>query len=298
MSFGRSKYFLSEAFHNLIRNRLMTIASILTVASCLLIVSVFYSLAVNIDLFLHNLERDIGITVFVYDDVDAEGLAVLDERIREIEHVVSVLYISRVQAFEEVLETFEDPLIMEGMPPDFLPRSFNIELYNLRYHDDIVAELEAISHLGIERMRLNHNVARMMLTISNVVTWVSWALILILAGVSIIIITNTIRITVNARQAEINIMKYVGATDWFIRWPFLIEGILIGVIGALIPVLIVGFGYTAIIGMVQDGLPVIEFIEFRDANEIFVRLFPFVISLGVIIGAVGSGTSIRKHLHV
>ena len=298
MSFGRSKYFLSEAFHNLVRNRLMTIASILTVASCLLLVSVFYSLAANIDLFLHNLERGIGITVFVYDDVDAEGINVLDEHIRSIDHVLSVLYISRQQAFEEVLETLEDPLIMDGMPPDFLPRSFAIELYNLRYHDAIVAELEAIAYLGIERMRLDHNVARMVLTITNVVTWVSWALILILAAVSIIIITNTIRITVNARQAEINIMKYVGATDWFIRWPFLIEGILIGVIGAIIPIAIVGFGYIPLINIIQEGLPVIEFIEFRSANEIFVVLFPFVIALGVLIGAIGSGTSIRKHLHV
>jgi len=276
----------------------MTVASILTVASCLLIVSVFYSLAVNIDLFLHNMERNIGIAVFVYDDVDAEGLNVLNERIRSIDHVLSVLYVSHAQAFEEVLATFEDPLIMEGMPPDFLPRSFNIELYNLRYHDAIVAELESIAYLGIERMRLDHNVARMVLTISNVVTWVSWVLILILAGVSIVIITNTIRITVNARQAEINIMKYVGATDWFIRWPFLIEGILIGIIGAFVPIVIVGFGYTAIVAMVQDGLPIIEFIEFRSANEVFLRLFPFVISLGVLIGAVGSGTSIRRHLHV
>jgi len=276
----------------------MTIASILTVASCLLIVSVFYSLASNIDLFLHTLERGIGITVFVYDDVDAEGINLLDEHIRNIDHVLSVLYISRQQAFEEVLESLEDPLIMEGMPPDFLPRAFSIELYNLRYHDEIVLELEAIAHLGIERMRLDHNVARMVLTISNVVTWVSWVLILVLAGVSIIIITNTIRITVNARQAEINIMKYVGATDWFIRWPFLIEGILIGVIGAIIPIAIVGFSYTPLINAIQEGLPLIEFIAFRSAHEIFIRLFPFVIALGVIIGAVGSGTSIRRHLHV
>ena len=298
MSFGRPKYFFGEAFRSLFRNRLMTVASILTVASCLLVVSVFYSLATNIELFLQTLERNIGITVFIYDDVDSDGVNRLNTQIRNIDHVFSVRYVTREEALDTMISLFEDQIILEGITADIFPRAFNIELENLRYHDEIVASLEAIAHMGIEHISQDHNIARALVTISNMVNWVSWVLILILASVSIIIITNTIRITVNARQAEINIMKYVGATDWFIRWPFLIEGILIGVIGAIIPIIIIWSGYGQVIRMVQEGLPLIEFIEFRAGHEIFFVLFPMLIALGALIGAIGSVTSIRKHLHV
>ena len=298
MSFRRSRYFLGEAFRSLIHNRLMSIASILTVASCLLIVSVFYTLAVNIDFFLRQLEGNIGITVFIYNDVDAEGVETLYDQFREIEHIHSLLFISHQRAFETVKALYEDPSILDGIPPENFPRSFNIGITELRYHDTVVTQLEALTHMGIYRIRQDQNITRMVITISNMVRWVSSVLILILAGVSIIIITNTIRITVNARQAEINIMKYVGATDWFIRWPFLIEGILIGILGSSIPVIAIWTGYSRVIVMVQEGMPLIEFIEFRAGHEIFALLFPFVIFLGAFIGAIGSGMSIRKHLHV
>jgi len=276
----------------------MAVASILTVASCILIVSVFVCLAENIDFFLRQIEGSIGITAFIEDDIDAEAIGEIHESLLRIDHVQSVLFRSHTDAFETVLATYEDPSILEGISPSDFPRSFNIAISDLRYHDEVVIQLEALMDMGIDRIRQDQNIARMVVTLSNMVRWISWVLILILAGVSIIIITNTIRITVNARQGEINIMKYVGATDWFIRWPFLIEGILIGVIGSLIPVAAVWIGYSHVITMVQEGMPIIEFIEFRSAHEIFVLLFPFALFLGALIGAVGSGTSIRKHLHV
>lgn len=298
MSFRRLRYFIGEAFRGLVRNRLMSVASVLTVASCILIVSVFYCLAVNIDFFLQQVEGNIGITVFVYDEVDAVGLQVLHEELLALDHIVSVRYISHQQAFDSVAAQFDDPSILEGIPPENFHRSFNIEIRDLRYHDLVTIQLEELAPLGIERVRHDQNIARMVMAVSNMVRWVSMGLIFILGVVSIIIITNTIRITVNARQAEINIMKYVGATDWFIRWPFLMEGILIGIIGSLLPVVAVWTGYPQVVRIVQEGMPLIEFIEFRPGHEIFIFLFPFVVFLGALIGAIGSGTSIRKHLHV
>ena len=297
MNFRRSRYFVGEAFRSLILNRLMSVASILTVASCLLIVSIFYSLGNNIDFILHQLEGNIGITVFVDNDVDAEGLDNLYGEILNIEHIQSVVYICHQQAFETVKSWYDDPSILEGIPPENFNRSFNIEIIDLRYHNAVVTQLEDLLDKGIYRIRQDQNIANMIINVSNVVRWASMIMILILAGVSVIIITNTIRITVNARQTEINIMKYVGATDWFIRWPFLIEGILIGIIGSLIPVAVIWIGYSQAIRVVS-GMPIIEFIEFRAGHEIFVVLFPFVIFLGVLIGTIGSATSIRKHLHV
>ena len=298
MSFRRLRYFLGEAFRGLVRNRLMTIASILTVSSCLLIVSVFYALAANVDFFLNELEGTIGMAVFVYNDVDAGGLQAIHEELLAIEHITNVRYISHPAAFETVMSQLDDPGILEGVPPETFPRSFNIEISDLRYHDVVASQLEGLIHLGIERIRQDQNIAHMVIGISNMIRWVSMALIAILAAVSIIIITNTIRITVNARHTEINIMKYVGATDWFIRWPFLIEGILIGIIGGLLPVSIIWTGYEQVVRVLQEGMPLIEFVEFKSGIEIFVFLFPFVLCLGALIGAIGSVISIRKHLHV
>ena len=298
MSFRRTRYFLGEAFYGLIRNRLMSFASILTVASCLMIVSVFFSLANNINFILQQLEQTIGITVFIYDDVDALGVLELHERLQGIEHVRSLTYVSREDAFEIVLATYDDPSILDGVPVENFPRSFNIELTDIRYHDVVVGYLETLFDAGVERIRQAQGIVNMITTITNMVYWVSFSLIAVLAGVSVIIITNTIRITVNARQIEINIMKFVGATDWFIRWPFLIEGILIGVLGSLLPVALIWFGYAPVIRMIQDGMPLIEFIEFVPGNQIYMFLFPFVMCLGGVIGATGSGTAIRKHLRV
>jgi cell division transport system permease protein len=263
-----------------------------------MIVSVFFSLANNINFILQQLEQTIGITVFIYDDVDALGVLELHERLQGIEHVSSLTYVSREDAFEIVLATYDDPSILDGVPVENFPRSFNIELSDIRYHDVVVAYLERLYDYGVERIRQAQGIVNMITTITNMVYWVSFSLIAVLAGVSVIIITNTIRITVNARQVEINIMKFVGATDWFIRWPFLIEGILIGVLGSLLPVALIWFGYTPVIRMVQDGMPLIEFIEFVPGNQIYMFLFPFVMCLGAVIGATGSGTAIRKHLRV
>jgi len=261
-------------------------------------VSVFYALVANIDFFLQQLEGGISITVIIYNDVDAAGVINLGEQIRTIEYVSDVHYVSHQQAFEIAMEAFEDPEIFYGILPENFPRSFNIEIVDIQYHDTVLAALSSLSNMGIERVMHAQNVVRMVTTVSNMVRWISGSLIFVLAGVSIIIITNTIRITVSARQVEINIMKYVGATDWFIRWPFLIEGILIGVIGSLLPVIIVWSGYAQVIRIVQEGMPLVEFIEFRPGHEIFIILFPFVIFLGALIGIIGSGASIRRHLHV
>ena len=289
---------MGEAFRGLVRNRLMSFASILTVASCILIVSVFYALVVNIEFFMQQLEGGISITVFIHNDVDLDGVSNLEAQIHAIEYVADVYYVSHQDAFEIALGHYEDPGIFEEIPPENFPRSFNIEIVDIQYHDAVLYALEGLVNMGIYRIRQAQNVVRMVTTISNMVRWVSGSLIFVLAGVSIIIITNTIRITVNARQIEINIMKYVGATDWFIRWPFLIEGILIGVLGSLLPVVIVWVGYAQVVRIVQEGMPLVGFIEFRPGYEIFIVLFPFVIFLGALIGIIGSGASIRRHLHV
>ena len=151
---------------------------------------------------------------------------------------------------------------------------------------------------GIDNIRHGQTETEVLLKASRVFNVGSILVMLLLGVISIMIIINTIRISVMNRRVEINIMKYVGATDWFIRWPFIVEGIIIGIIGALVP-LVLGLPiYTKVTSAIFDYLPVIKFIHFRLTGDVFGFLFPFGIIFGVALGVIGSVSSIRKHLRV
>jgi cell division transport system permease protein len=139
--------------------------------------------------------------------------------------------------------------------------SFTVELTDLVHHDAVERAILNLTPYGVGEIHSAAEFARTLSTLSSIIQIVSAILVLILAAISIIIITNTIRITVNARKTEINIMKYVGATDWFIRWPFVLEGMIIGLLGGAVPALICWFGYPIIIDAIT-GIPMLSFIEF------------------------------------
>jgi cell division transport system permease protein len=211
--------------------------------------------------------------------------------------VTSATYVSSQDALAEVRKIFEDERMLDGLEQDNpFPRSFNIELEELRYREEVLLVLEQTD--GITNISYAREVAGVALTVSNVIRVVCLVLIIILAAISIVIIMNTIRITVNARHTEISIMKYVGATDWFIRWPFVLEGLLIGLLGGIIPAALCWLGYNRAVVMIREGLPIISFIKLRPGYEIFAYLFPFDLLLGVVIGMFGSLVSVRRHLKV
>ena len=298
MKFRTTGYYLREAVRNLTKNRLMAMASILTVASCIFIVAVFYCLVANIEYFLGQMEDSIGLTVFVDDALDPDDVMVLYEKIKEMPHVAAVQYISKDETLNEFVGTmFEgDEEILKSMARDNpFRRSFYIEMSDLTYQNDVRHTLEGMSEEGIAKIRHADGVSDMMLSVSTAVRVICLSLILILAAISIVIIYNTIRITVSARKNEINIMKYVGATDWFIRWPFVLEGLLIGLLGGLLPAVCCWMGYNRVIVLIQDKLPM-NFVQFRPGYDIFAYLFPFAIILGIVIGVLGSGLSIRQYL--
>lgn len=299
MKFRTLRYYLREGVRSLIKNRLMSVASILTVASCIFIVSVFYCLAANIDYFLSQLESSIEITVFIDEALSEDEVIELSNKILAIPHVKTARYASKTDALNEFRLSLKDTRMLEGLDKNNpFRRSFNIEIDDLNYQEDVILALQSMEPEGVSNIRHLRDVANIALTVSSVVRAVCMVLIVILATISIVIITNTIRITVNARKTEINIMKYVGATDWFIRWPFVVEGVLIGLIGGLLPAVICWLGYNRVVAMIREGLPIINFIEFRPGYDIFAYLFPFAMFLGVLIGMIGSMFSIRRHLKV
>ena len=293
------RYFLAEGFSSLKKNMLMTVASIVAVAACISILSFSYCVGSNLKHMLNQMEDSIGISVFLSGELTGTEIEQMKNSIGMIEHVEDVRYISPNDALETLKQDWgaeED--IFEGLDADNNPlsHSFQISMEGIKYQDDILKALESVE--GIDNVRHGQTETEVLMKANRIFN-ISSALIMIVLGViSVMIIMNTIRISVVNRRVEINIMKYVGATDWFIRWPFVIEGVIIGVVGAIIPLLL-GFPiYAKVTGMIFEYLPMINFIQFRLAGDVFAVLIPFGVLFGIALGVIGSITSIRKHLRV
>ena len=298
MKFRTIKHYIREAFKSIARNRLMSIASIFTVASCIFIVSVFFILGSHVSFFVQQLGDSLGLVVFIEDDITESQLHSLEIDITGIPNVVSVHYISAQEALEDLSQRMDNPPFLQGLGDrNPLRASFVIELTDIAYQEQVVHALNNLSSFGVGGILRDADLGRILATLSDVVQVVSIILIGILGVVAIVIITNTINITVNARRTEITIMKYVGATDWFIRWPFIIEGVIIGMIGGLIPAMITWAGHDRVIGALA-GIQDLAFIQFLPRYLIFAQLIPFSLVLGTVIGLVGSGVSVRRHLKV
>ena len=291
------RYYFKAAFQSLIMNRLMSVASIFTVASCILIVSVFFIVSRNVAFLVRQLEDTVGLVVFIDEYLPDTGIPLLEGFINNIPQVSNTEFISREVALENFRNWLGEGLTagMELRNP--LRHSFAIELHDLAYQNEVVSHLWGLEPYGVANVREDQDTVQILVTLSMAVQVVSGILIFMLGMVSIVIITNTIRITVNARRTEINIMKYVGATDWFIRWPFVIEGMLIGLIGGAIPILICWFGYERIVDRIS-AIPELSFLEILPPDAILFNLIPFALFLGVFIGLLGSLVSVRRHLKV
>ena len=292
------RYYIREAFRSIIINRLMSIASIFTVASCIFIVSVFFILGSHVSFFVQQLGDSLGLVVFIEEGTTDVETAQLERRILAIPHVAAIRYISADEALEDLRERMNDPPFLQGLEDNNpLRSSFELTLADVVYQDQVEHALENLRPFGVGGILRDAELGRILTTMSDVVNIISVILIFILGIVAVVIITNTINITVNARRTEINIMKYVGATDWFIRWPFIIEGVLIGLIGGSIPALVTWFGHDRVIGAIA-GIQELAFIQFLPREAIFSQLLPFALLLGTAIGLIGSGVSVRRHLKV
>lgn len=301
MKFRSIRYYFKESVKSLFRNRLMSIASILTVSSCTLIFIVSFCIAANVDYILEQIENTIGLSAIIEDSLTADEVNELYVKISNIKHISYVGYISSETALSIYRETFgeEDSDVLSGLEEDNpLPRSFDIKLENNIYQQDVIDELNKYIGSGFETIRHASDVTNILLTVNHGIRLVSAVIILALALISIIIIMNTIKLTVNIRSMEISIMKYVGATDWFIRWPFIIEGVIIGLVGALIPAAAGWLSYDKVMETILT-IPVLSGLaSFRTGAELFWILLPLSAASGAFIGSLGSVLSMRRYLKV
>lgn len=306
MKLRNLKYFLSESVRSMIKNRLMSLASIITVASCVLILSVSYFVVTNVNKILEGIERSPFIVVFIDDSATEDDVTTLESELLAIPYIHGLSFTSAEEAFENFTADLENVGIeerfLEGMDSYLLPRSFSLELTQMEYQHLVVNAIQDLTH--VYHILHDQTGIDFFIDLSRGVSLLSIVIILFLGTISTVIIINTIKITVSARQNEINIMKYVGATDWFIRWPFLMEGILIGVFGASIALILGYFIYTNVVYALLGGDSVFNlanlffFEDPRSVLEVFMFLTPICILLGIVIGVVGSATSIRRYLRV
>ncbi|MGN1231301.1 MAG: permease-like cell division protein FtsX [Anaerotignum sp.] len=293
------KYFVREGLSGLKKNLLMTMASMVAVAACISILSFSYCVGSNLQYMLDQMEDSIGISVFLKGELTGEQIENMKTEIGKIDHVESVEYISPTDALDELKQDWgADEDIFVGLDSENNPlsHSFQISLDSIENQNGVLTALENVD--GIENVRHGQTETELLMKASRIFSVASVIVMLLLGAISVMIIMNTIRISVVNRRVEINIMKYVGATDWFIRWPFIIEGIIIGLVGALVP-LIIGFPiYAKVTSAIFEYLPVIKFIQLRLTGDVFGFLIPFGVVIGIGLGVIGSVTSIRKHLRV
>lgn len=294
------RYFLKEGFSGLKKNLLMTVASIIAVAACISIMSFSYCVVSNLQYMLDQMEDSIGISVFLKGDLTSEDIENMKTTISGLDHVTNVTYISPADALDQLKEQWgadEDIFIGLDDTNNPLSHSFQVELDQIESQDAVLAELQKIE--GVDKVEYGQSLSEMLMSVSNVFQIAGILVMLVLGVISVMIIINTIRISVMNRRVEINIMKYVGATDWFIRWPFIIEGIIIGLIGAVLPMLAGMPMYSKTVSLFYNHIPFVEnFVRFRMVGDVFSFVLPAALIFGILLGVVGSVTSIRKHLQV
>ena len=294
------RYFLKEGFSGLKKNLLMTVASIIAVAACISIMSFSYCVVSNLQYMLDQMEDSIGISVFLKGDLTSEDIENMKTTISGLDQVTNVTYISPADALDQLKDQWgadEDIFIGLDDTNNPLSHSFQVELDQIESQDAVLAELQKIE--GVDKVEYGQSLSEMLMSVSNVFQVAGILVMLVLGVISVMIIINTIRISVMNRRVEINIMKYVGATDWFIRWPFIIEGIIIGLIGAVLPMLVGMPMYGKTVSLFYNHIPFVEnFVRFRVVGDVFSFILPAALIFGILLGVVGSVTSIRKHLQV
>lgn len=302
MKFSNFKYLVKQGFLNFKENRLMSIASIGVVVSCLIIVGICGLLAININNFANFLGSQNELVVYIYDDATQDEIDAIDSFIKSNENIATYNFVSKEEALEEQMGYLgEYGELLESYQGDEnpLPASFRCTVKNLSAIQQTSDELSVLE--GVELLSTPTELASVLITLKNAAFYGGFGVLAILVFVSIVVISNTIRLTVFARRKEIGIMKFVGATNGFIRLPFIVEGIIIGTIAAVVTfgVLSGAYGYllyyltttaTGWLAMVSTVL-----ITYADIWYYMLAIF---LGFGWFIGAVGSAISMKRYLKV
>lgn len=292
------KSVVKQGFVGLWRNRMMSMASISSVTAALLILGIVLILILNINNITLTAQQQFDeIQIYLEDEMDQAEIDKLGEVISSFDGVASLRFQSREQALEIMKEKFGDEgYILDGLETNPLPDSYIIQLSKIDNAEAVVERLRGLN--GIEDIKYYRDIVEKLMSVANFVRYGGLIIIAVLMFISVFIISNTVKITVAARKREINIMKYVGATNGFIRGPFIVEGILLGLIGAAISILAITHGYKYLFTSINDRLYVLFTVYMVPHYSLFNDIVIIFTAIGVGIGILGSVLSLRRFLNV
>ena len=305
MKYSRFGYFIGEGFRNVFKNKKSTGASLVIMCATMIIFGVFLLLGENINHFVKEVEAVQGMQVFLNKDATEEQIVELGNKIRELKIdgvpvVNQAVRKTKEDALASMKERFkekQDLLATFEGENNIFSESYVVTLTDLKYSSRVQDEITKMEN--VKRITSRDQTVTTLLNLANGIKIITGAILVLLICISMFIIANTIKLTVHARRKEISIMKYVGATNNFIRWPFIVEGMIIGIIASAISIMIIGLLYN----MVADGLVNSDFMKrinmsLLQFGDLFNYIFLTYMGLGLGIGALGSIISMRKYLKV
>lgn len=295
-------YSVRQGMKSLRKNRMFTLASIGTIAACLFLFGLFYFVVSNFQHMIKEIETAVGVTVFFEDGISQEQVDSIGEAIRFREEVDHIEFISAEEAWAKfVRENFSDNTeLVDSFGTDNPlenSASYQVFLKDISNQQEIADYINGIE--GVRTVKRSDETAKNLENANLLVSYVSIAIIAILLAVSVFLINSTISTGITVRRSEIEIMRLMGASDFFIRAPFIVEGVVIGMVGALIPLVILLFSYNTIIHYIKTRFEVISgWLDFLGAAQVFQMLIPVCLLIGIGIGFLGSFVTVRKHLDV
>ena len=310
-------YVGKQGVKNIWRNKMFSLASIATMSACIFLFGLFFSILVNFQYIIKSAEEGVAITVFFNDDATEEQKKEIGEQLESRDDVSEVKYVSADDAWAEFQKEYfgDNPELAEGFKDDNpLAGSDNYEVYMKTVkgdNKDLIAKSKSLSATqqdlvkfaqsldGVRQVNRSDVVANTLSSVNMLVAYVSIAIIAILLGVSIFLISNTVTTGITVRKEEIAIMKYIGAKDFVVRSPFVIEGLIIGLFGAVIPLALLYFLYDKAIVYIMEKFSILKnIITFLPVGNVYIYLLPIGLAMGIGIGFLGSYFTVRKHLRV
>lgn len=291
-------YLLGEGFRNVFHNKKSSGASLAIMCATMLIFGIFFMIIENINSAVKTIELQQGMQVFIQKDATDEQISQIGEQIKAINGVNTIKFISKEDALNYNREKLGNPALFVGYDEENpFKASYLVTLTDLKLSSEVQENIYKLDNIA--SITSQDNTINNLVKIANGIKIVSIVVLSLLVIISIFIIANTIKLTVHARRKEISIMKYVGATDSFIRWPFIIEGIIIGIIAAIISLAVLGLAYNLIISKLGNSAVLakigMSLLNFADISTLLVIVY---LVLGIGIGALGSTISMRKYLKV
>jgi cell division transport system permease protein len=291
---GKISFFFKEAFGSLRRNYFMTAAALVTVLLSMAVLGVVMVFASSIDGMLSDLKSKVEITVFLKDTANADAIEKLQSQIISWPEVKDSEFVSKEKALESLRAEFKDhPEILDSLQSNPLPASFEISLKDPEQVDVVAGRFKG--NANVDEVKYGKEIAERIFSVTSTIRNVMLVFLILLGAVSILLISNTIRLSIFARRHEVEIMKLVGATNWFIRWPFVIEGVTVGLVGAGLALALVLVGTSFVFDKIRQSL-VFMSVPFDVLSPW--RLAGVLLLAGVVIGALGSGLGLGRFLNV